>query len=332
MGADNKKRLRRDDPKTAADVERELDELARERAAANTAFIAAAGERQRMLLDATDDEINAFDRKTDALRLTIDRCDARKKALEAELDDFRGAAREARWQDFKARHLPAARDAAIALRTALEALDVMVRIDTEARMAGFERQVGDCFALPQRIAGADAVALLERAVGEEAGKKTTTLEPPAPVTAPVKAALTAPPPIAPAVAAPPTRPPPRQRVIQPAAEGRERLDVLRDGLEIDGTRFRRRRRRRGGARPGRAVAEKRQRRSPSGRRRMTADGFLEHQRRKRAVAKLREAVDELDEILVEMQGHLSKAVHHLRAIERGPDAPLVALAPRGTLQ
>ena len=54
---------------------------------------------------------------------------------------------------------------------------------------------------------------------------------------------------------------------------------------------------------------------------MTPDDFLEHERRKRAASRLREIVDELDAVMVEMQGQMDEATRHLRAIERA-DTPM----------
>jgi xanthine dehydrogenase iron-sulfur cluster and FAD-binding subunit A len=87
----HQKLLGRDGPsssvkRTADAVEHALSRLADERASANKAIIAAADERRRMLLsDASDDEVAEFDKKTDALRLTIDRCEVAEPRLGAEL-------------------------------------------------------------------------------------------------------------------------------------------------------------------------------------------------------------------------------------------------------
>jgi hypothetical protein len=83
--------------RTVADAEQALGRLADERASANRAIIAAADERRRMLLaNASDDAIVEFDKRVDALRLVIDRCDVAEPRLVAELEGLRCGARQAR--------------------------------------------------------------------------------------------------------------------------------------------------------------------------------------------------------------------------------------------
>jgi len=224
-------------PRALADVEAALARLGNERNAARAAVADAMRERDELLLvDETDARIADLDALADRHRLTLERCDKAEPLLLAELEDLRSAAKQACWQDLRARYDAAALEYANAMRGAIQRQAQMLNLNDEARRQGFEREVMSTFIPPTRMLTIEALNDFEAAI-ERAREMARPNPAPAPRPAP-KVAAAPPPPPAPRpkpkpAAAPPS---PAKPFVPPTpdVDGRVPIVILRHGIEIEG--------------------------------------------------------------------------------------------------
>lgn len=143
--------------RTIADVEAALGRLGSSEAIADT-----ARQRDELLLeDESDVRIGKLDSKLDKIRLVLERCDKAEPLLLSELGALRTRARRALWDRLRAGYDDQAVIYAAALRSAVEKLQLLVRLNEDARRQGFEAEVMAAFIPPTRMVSAEALLEFE---------------------------------------------------------------------------------------------------------------------------------------------------------------------------
>jgi hypothetical protein len=143
--------------RTIADVEAALGRLGSSEAIADT-----ASQRDELLLeDESDVRIGKLDSKLDKIRLVLERCDKAEPLLLSELGALRTRARRALWDRLRAGYDDQAVIYAAALRSAVEKLQLLVRLNEDARRQGFEAEVMAAFIPPTRMVSAEALLEFE---------------------------------------------------------------------------------------------------------------------------------------------------------------------------
>lgn len=234
--------------RSAADIERALEDLSNESAAAGASLADLVKRRRDLLLsDASDEDIRTLDLEADRVRIRIEKIELAEPMLLDELRQTQNSHREEQWRELHKRHHAAALAYAAALRVAVDALDDFARIGAEAQSAGFARELASTAAIPPRVVHPEQVERFlfeterqhDAEVARQEGRKPTPPAAPAPpaVAAPRKyltGALAAPkaPARAPAKISESTPPkPPRKPIADEKRDGEVRILILRDGYE-----------------------------------------------------------------------------------------------------
>jgi hypothetical protein len=249
--------------RSIAEVEKALSRLASKETEAREARDKATRRHDELLLiDGSDKQIAEADAEADRHRLTLERIEKARPLLLAEYEGLCDEATVARWRDHRARRLADATAYRDSLRAANERRDAADATDAAGEAEPYAFLTRSFTLLTRTVShdtlneldagldrdrdlaiAAQAEADLRARLAQRPGR-TASAPPPQAKTAPVTTlpivVRTAPNIGTPAKlqAAPPPPPKPkRERIVEPIAEGRKRYDVVRHGLEIDGTQY-----------------------------------------------------------------------------------------------